>query len=65
MLLLPLPFIACGSCLTLSATCLVDVIVFVFTVRCAVVNSYYPCFTDANTDILAFCDFLNVNVRED
>lgn len=59
MLLLPLLFIACGSHLPLSLACLVDVIVFVFTVWCAVVNYCYLGFTEAKTDILAFCDFLN------
>lgn len=59
MLLLPLLFIARGSCLPLSAACLVGVTAFVFTVWCAVVG-YYSGFTDVKTDSLAGCDFLNI-----
>lgn len=59
MLLLPLLFIAHGSCLPLSAACFLGVIAFVFAVWCAVVG-YYSGFTDVKTDTLAGCDFLNI-----
>lgn len=57
---LPLLLIACGSSFPPSVTCFVNVIAFVFTVWCAAVNYNHPGFTDVKTDMLVFCDFLNV-----